>query len=137
MRLIQLLNSTNLIIRGFFDNFTLYYILLASRYTILRYTVFQKYTWQRTARFYCIWRPSKNLWFSFLFPNFAIIRENLTILPSSKVWKNDIYYGYSRVPNNRAANLIVFLKIFQPTRFFHLHKWKKFHLTCNFHLIKK
>ena len=39
--------------RGFSCDFTLYNILLALSYTILRYTVFQKYTWQRTSRPYC------------------------------------------------------------------------------------
>ena len=50
-----------------------------------------------------IGRPSKHLCFSFLFPNFAIIRENLTILPSSMeqklfegAWFVDILIGQKR-----------------------------------------
>ena len=45
--------AINLKNRGFSCDFTPYNILLALSCTILRYTVFQKYTWQRTARFYC------------------------------------------------------------------------------------
>ena len=59
MRPILLLNSTNLMIRGFFDGFTLYYILLALICAVLSYAVFQKYTWPRSARHYCIWIRSQ------------------------------------------------------------------------------